>query len=142
MRRKERTKILVHCNQSFLKEWASKISKHEKIETIEKPSHSLTMVKMRESAQNSLFYLCEVLVSEARVECQGKIGIGIIQGTDLASAQYLAIIDAAYQANLEITKELDKALQKEKMIQDYKRQKKASQILKTKVDFETMNIEV
>lgn len=82
MKRKERTKILVHCEKEFLQAWANRFDKEAPYQVLEKPSQSLTMVKMRESAQKSLFYLCEVLISEARVECNGVIGIGMIQGIE------------------------------------------------------------
>lgn len=142
MKRKERTEILVHCDMTFLKEWSSKLNKYAKFITVEKPSHSLTMVKVRESAQNSLFYLCEVLVSESRVMCEGKIGIGIIQGMDLEKAYCLAVIDAAYNANLSLTKKLDEDLMVEKVKLDLQKQKKKSDVMKTKVDFHTMDLEV
>ena len=79
MIRKERTRILVHCEKEFLRQWAEYFKQQNEFHVIEEPKNALTMIRMRESAQNTLFYLGEVLVSETRVECQGVIGIGIIQ---------------------------------------------------------------
>lgn len=140
MKRKERTEILVHCDKSFLKKWSDIFEKQERFEIIEKPSQSLVMVKMRESAQNTLFYLCEVLVSEARVECNGKIGIGIIQGIENKSAYYLAVIDAAYQCEFNEIALFEKELLEEKKKQLIEKHHKVAKVMKTKVNFETMDI--
>lgn len=46
MKRKERTKILVHCEKEFLQAWADRFDKEAPYQVLEKPSQSLTMVKM------------------------------------------------------------------------------------------------
>ena len=112
MKRKERTKILVHCEKEFLQAWADRFDKEAPYQVLEKPSQSLTMVKMRESAQKSLFYLCEVLISEARVECNGVIGIGMIQGIEEEKAYALAVIDAHFVHSFPGVKELEEELRK------------------------------
>lgn len=140
MKRLERTKILVHCEKKFLEEWVEQLQACAQFRVLEEPSNSLTMVKMRESAQHSLFYLCEVLISEARVECCGNIGIGLLQGNDFDKALQLAIIDAAYQANLPIVERLDQALEVEAKHQEKEMAKKAMSIQKTKVHFDTMDV--
>src|SRR5699024_1231073 len=59
-----------------------------------------TMLKMRESAQNSLFYLGEVLVTECKVMLENDIGVGVVIGTEMELAKYLAIIDEAFEAEV------------------------------------------
>lgn len=140
MKRKERTKILVHCDNEFLKTWADRFEKEEKMQMIEEPSNALTMIKMRESAQNSLFYLGEVLVSETRVSCKGKIGIGIVQGNALETSYYLAVIDAGYHAELTIVQEFEKELKLVQEQQSIENQRNIDNILKTRVQFETMEV--
>lgn len=140
MKRKERTEILIHCENSFLDFWVKKLETENQFSLLEEPSHSLTMVKVRESAQYYFFYLCEVLISEAKVRCQDKIGIGMIQGIDLDKAKSLAIIDAAYEAQLPIIAELDEALKEEQERQREQMLLKADQIQKTKVNFEVMDV--
>lgn len=139
MKRLERTKILVNCEKEFLKEWSDIFSKEDKPIMISEPENSLVMVKMRESAQNSLFYLCEVLVSQARVQINDKIGIGLIKGDDLDKAYYLAVIDAAYQNKKDLSA-FDDALRKQQHLQQLKAKINVQNILKTKVSFETMDI--
>lgn len=140
MKRKERTKILVHCEKEFLQAWADRFDKEAPYQVLEKPSQSLTMVKMRESAQKSLFYLCEVLISEARVECNGVIGIGMIQGIEEEKAYALAVIDAAFRAHLPGVKELEEELRKKAKQQEEEMRIRREGIEKTKVNFETMDV--
>lgn len=140
MKRKERTKILVHCDNEFLKTWADKFEKEEPMQMIEEPSNAMTMIKMRESAQNSLFYLGEMLISETRVSCKGKIGIGIVQGNALEASFYLAVIDAGVHAELSIVQEFEKELKLVQDKQNIQKQKHIDKILKTRVQFETMEV--
>lgn len=140
MKRKHRTQILVHCRASFLRKWAKRFEVEAEMTLIEEPATGLTMIKMRESAQNSLFYLGEVEISEARVECKGIIGIGIIQGNELQKAYDLAVIDAAYGAELTGIKEFEKDLEREELRQREERAKEIQSIMKTKVNFETMDV--
>lgn len=140
MIRKERTRILVHCEKEFLKQWAEYFQQQNEFHVIENPKNALTMIRTRESAQNSLFYLGEVLISETRVECRGVIGIGVIQGNELEKSFDLAIIDAAFNAKLQGTEILENELVKQKQIQEEKHREYVNQILKTRVDFKTMDV--
>lgn len=140
MIRKERTRILVHCSKEFLRQWAQYFEQQEQFHVIEEPKNALTMLRMRESAQHSLFYLGEVLVSETRVECRTVIGIGLIQGNELEKSYDLAVIDAACNAALPGVEELEKALAQEKQRQDAAYARHVSGILKTRVKFETMDV--
>ena len=98
------------------------------------------MLKMRENAKQSLFYIGEVAVIEARVEVQGSIGLGVLIGSDSQLAYNLAVIDAAYNANLpEILSWREILLAEEGLIENKIKSKTAS-ILKTKVDFATMDV--
>ena len=100
----------------------------------------MTMLRMRESAQHSLFYLGEVLVSETRVKCRDTIGIGLIQGNELEKSYALAVIDAACNAALDGVDQLEKALTQEKQKQDAAHARHVAGILKTRVNFETMDV--
>ena len=42
------------------------------------------MVKVRESAQRTLFYLGEVLITECKVMINGFLGIGMVKGHEPA----------------------------------------------------------
>jgi len=142
MRRKQRTEILIDCDIEKLEEMAKIIETKHNIEILEEPNSGLIMVKMRESAQKHLFYLGEVFVTECKVMLDGVIGLGIIKGAHKKRANYLAIIDAAYNAKVRETKDLDLMIKEEKLKIDEKKALICKQILKTKVDFETLDEEV
>lgn len=140
MKRKKRTSILIHCDEAQLKYWAENFEQGVTLQVIQPPQRALTMIKMRESAQNTLFYLCEMLVSETRVSCDGVIGIGLIQGDEPEKSEYLAVIDAACNAKHPYVSKFEEELQAvEIRLQEQKQQEIAS-ILKTRVQFETMDV--
>jgi len=140
MKRRRRTEILIQGNPGLAKHFAEKIIKRYPYQEILAPAYGLTMMKMRETAKNSLFYMGEVLITEAKAEVNQQIGIGIVVGMKDELARDLAIIDAAYKAQLPETKEWEEALlQEEQAIQEAKI-KKQDEILKTKVQFETMDV--
>ena len=140
MIRLERTRILVHCSKQFLRQWAEYFEQQEAFRLLEEPKNALTMIRMRESAQHSVFYLGEVLVSETRVECKNVIGIGVIHGNELEKSYDLAVIDAACNAALCGIEALEAALIQEKQRQDAEHARHVAGILKTRVNFETMDV--
>ena len=115
------------------------ISEKYEVKIIEEPNSGLVMTKMREEAQKSLFYLGEVLVTEAKVQISGKLGIGIVRGNETELSYWLAVIDAAYNADLEETKDWQKLLEDEEKRIDEEMRKYNSRVLKTKVNFATMD---
>lgn len=140
MNRKRRCKVLIDGNSKIAEQLAAVIKSNYKINVLDVPNNGLVMVKMRENAKQSLFYIGEVAVIEARVEVQGSIGLGVLIGVDSQLAYNLAIIDAAYNANLpEIISWREILLTEEGLIEKKIKSKTAS-ILKTKVDFETMDV--
>lgn len=142
MKRREQTEILVNCDEVFLKQLSDEVESCHDVRMIDEPGLSLTMVKVRESAQNSLFYLCEVLVSECRVQINNKIGIGIIIGSEFRKAYYLSLIDAAYSVKSPLIEKWEPIIKEEKEKQRIQRIKANSSIMKTKIDFETMDVEI
>lgn len=141
MNRKERTEVLIQMNTNLLRSLAKKIMEQHEVKEIESPSHSLVMIKKREGSRNSLFYLSEVVVSECRVMIDGIIGFGILQGFDLKKSKYLAIIDAAFNANSGLIYKLEKTILVEKEKLEIKKKNEMHAILKTKVSFDTMQVE-
>ena len=140
MNRKRRCKVLIDGNSKIAEQLATVIKSNYKINVLDVPNNGLVMMKMRENAKQSLFYIGEVAVIEARVEVQGSIGLGVLIGSDSKLAYNLAVIDAAYNANLpEILSWRDILLAEEGLIEKKIKSKTAS-ILKTKVNFETMDV--
>jgi len=110
------------------------------IKTIEEPNHGLVMVKMRETAGRSLFYLGEVFITECKVLSNGHLGIGIVKGQAPDLAYRLAIIDAAYNAGLPETKDWTAALSLEEERIKQSQEAFNNKPLKAKVSFQTMDV--
>ena len=140
MNRRKRTKILIDGSRDFSRELVSEIARNYDIHVLSTPQQALTMVKLRETAQKSLFYLGEVLVTETKVQIKNTLGIGIVVGDEEEFSYQLAVIDAAYEANLVETKKWALLFEdEEKRIHENRLIKEAS-ILKTKVNFEMMDV--
>lgn len=140
MTRNKRTYILVECMTDLPKRLCAQIENKYEINVLEAPNNGLVMLKMRENSKRSLFYLGEVLVTECKVEINGVIGLGILNGLDEQKAYQLAVIDAAYNAHLPETDDWTALLQQDlSTIEEYNEQESA-RILQTKVNFETMDV--
>jgi len=142
MNRRVRTEILVKSNLEFLKKLSNLINQNYEINIIEKPNKGLLMMKLRESAQKQLFYIGELLVSEAKVMINNNLGLGIIQGDNLDKAYHLTVIDTAYNSNIKELDEININIKNEEKKLNKKNQIKVNKILKTKVNFETLDEEV
>jgi len=141
MKRKKRTEILISGSTLLAETLAQEILARYEVTVIEEPNDGLVMVKMRETAKKSLFYLGEVLVSECKVQIAGSLGIGIVTGNHPILCRHLAIIDAAYNAELQETKSWEKDLLAEEERITSETMMYSSAVLRTKVDFETMDVE-
>lgn len=140
MNRKRRTEILIRGDRKLSEKIAEEIKEKYDIKSVNEPENGLVMIKMRESAKKQLFYLGEVLVTEAKVYINGNLGMGIVIGNEEKLAHNLAIIDAAYKGQLqEISKWNELLYEEEKKIIEREKNESAK-ILETKVDFTTMNI--
>ncbi|MYL56800.1 phosphonate C-P lyase system protein PhnG [Virgibacillus halodenitrificans] len=140
MKRRRRTEILIQSNLDLAGKLADQIKQTYTYKEIVSPQYGLTMVKMRESAQKSLFYIGEVLVTEAKVEINDHIGIGIVQGMNDDLAMRLAIVDAAYNAKLPETSTWTDTLLKAETEVNHKKAKQQAEQMETKVSFETMDV--
>ena len=139
MKRRKRTEILIKGSPTIAEKLALEIEKSYKVKVIQEPEYCLVMVKMRETAQRSLFYLGEVLATEAKVQILDKIGIGIVNDNKPELSYWLAVIDAAYSAKLSETKAWEDILKQEETKINDEILCKQSKILKTKVNFDTMD---
>lgn len=142
MKRKERTWVLVEDQTTLAEELATQARTLFTVQIRETPRLMLIMNKVRESAQNSLFYSGETLVTRARVTIQEKSGLGIICGENYQKAQDLAVIDAAYeQLSDSVRREWDTAIlrHKETILNELGYQQYL--INQTKVSFEVMEVE-
>lgn len=140
MKRKKRTEILIKGSAGVSAKFAREILSLYDVVTIEESNNSLVMVKARESAQQSLFYLGEVLITECKVLINGSLGIGLVKGYEPLLAYNLAIIDAAYNGKLPETKEWTAVLLEEKERINKEYDTLMNKILKTKVNFANMDV--
>jgi len=136
--RKSRTEILIKGSSEVAKKLCIEIEEKYIVKIIEEPNYGLVMVKIREGAKKTLFYIGEVLVTEAKVLIKGKLGIGIVSGNKTELAYWLGVIDAAYNATLEETKGWEGILKCEGIKIKEEMKKREDKILMTKVNFENM----
>jgi alpha-D-ribose 1-methylphosphonate 5-triphosphate synthase subunit PhnG len=140
MKRRRRTEILINGSQKVVEDMAYCIKDNYQVKVIQEPESGLVMLKVRETSQKSLFYPGEVLVTESKVQIQGRIGIGIVTGDQPELSYNLAVIDAAYEAMLPETNEWKLLLENEEKDIQEQRAAASQSILKTKVNFETMDV--
>lgn len=140
MNRRKRTTILIDGSRSLARELVSEIERNYDIHVLAAPQQALTMVKLRETAKRSLFYLGEVLVTETKVQINNTFGIGIVVGDEEEFSYQLAVIDAAYEANLVETENWTVLFEEEEKQIHKNRALKEASILKTKVNFEMMDV--
>ncbi|MED1605172.1 phosphonate C-P lyase system protein PhnG [Cytobacillus kochii] len=140
MNRKRRTTILVKAGASLAKEMAREVTEHYDVKEIVAPRNGLTMLKVRETAKQSLFYLGEVLMTETMVEIEGSLGKGMVIGLEEEWSRDLAIIDAAYGAKLPIIARWNQLLQAKEEAIINQENKEQAKLMETKVSFETMSI--
>jgi alpha-D-ribose 1-methylphosphonate 5-triphosphate synthase subunit PhnG len=138
MNRKRRTEILINGSSEVAKRLCEEIESRYDVKIVEEPNYGLVMIKMREGAKKSLFYLGEILVTEAKVEVNGKLGIGIVSGNNEMLSYWLAVIDAAYNAEVEEAIGWEEILIYEEINIDEELRKEQAKILMTKVNFDTM----
>ncbi|MHC5249552.1 phosphonate C-P lyase system protein PhnG [Enterococcus sp. LJL90] len=141
MERRIRTKILIEDQEHLIQELADSAQRLFTIEVREAAHLGLLMNPARETAKKSLFYLGETLITRARVEINGVMGLGLISGEEYQKAFDLAVIDAAYP-QLSLT---EKILWDERLLTCQQKNlqrllKKQAHIQQTKVSFETMEV--
>ncbi|MEH7272260.1 phosphonate C-P lyase system protein PhnG [Neobacillus vireti] len=141
MKRRRRTEILINGSQKLVEDMADCIKDNYQVKVIQEPESGLVMMKVRETSQKSLFYPGEVLVTECKVQIEGRIGIGIVTGDQPELSYNLAVIDAAYEALLpETIRWMELLLENEEKAIQEQRAADSHSILKTKVNFETMDV--
>ncbi|MER2057727.1 MAG: phosphonate C-P lyase system protein PhnG [Niallia sp.] len=140
MKRRRRTEILINGSKHLAEKLAKQMDDLYEVKVIQEPENGLVMMKVRETSKKTLFYPGEVLVTECKVQVKDRIGIGIVSGDQPELAHHLAVIDAAFQADLPETYEWVELLEQEEQNILIKRAAENQSILKTKVNFETMDV--
>lgn len=139
MEKKRLFKILSRAESTDVIQLGKKIQNKYPVMVIKKPEKALAMIKMREPVQNSLFYLGEVIISEAAVSIDGTVGRVAAMGDDFDKTLNMAVIDAACNKGVF---EDEKILLEWETKQNELIEKENAMLQKTKVDFHSMDSEV
>jgi alpha-D-ribose 1-methylphosphonate 5-triphosphate synthase subunit PhnG len=95
MDKKRLFKIMTKADPAVIAALAETIQNTYDITVVKEPSKTLAMVRLRESVKSSLFYIGEVIVTEAVVELEGARGIAVSMGDNFDKTLHMAMIDAA-----------------------------------------------
>lgn len=136
MDKRRLSKILVRATSSEVRDISDNLKKNYHPTMVNEPGKTLAMIKLRDPVKNGSFYLGEVIVSEATVEIDGVLGLGVAMGDDEEKVVNMAIIDAAI--NKGIFTEYNRLEQLE-AAQDRLEMKQYAINLKTMVNFESMD---
>lgn len=139
MEKKRLFKILSKADRSEVIRLGREIQNQYSVTVVKKPEKALTMIKMREPVKNSLFYLGEVIITEAVVSIEETLGTAAVMGDDFDKTLYMAIIDAACNKGV---------FKHEKLLLEWERhqnemvEKENAMLHQTKVNFRSMDSEV
>lgn len=138
MEKRRLFKILSKADRDTIIGLANRIrEKHEMI-VVKEPEKALAMIKMREPVKESLFYLGEVIVTEATVSVNGITGTAVAMGDDFEKTCAMAIIDAACNGNFFEEEDVLFALEREQI---RRVEKENAMFMKTMVNFHSMDSE-
>lgn len=138
MDKKRLSKVMTKAAGEIIARLAENIKGQHHIVIIKQPNKTLAMIKLREPVKSSLFYIGEVMVTEAVIELDGVKGMAVTMGDDFEKALNMAIIDGA--CNKGVFKEEHVLLELEKAQLD-REQKENAMHLKTMVSFTSMDQE-
>lgn len=140
MKRKERTQVLVEGDRDLLGSIAREVEQAHDVEVVREPVEELVMLKMRESARRSQFYLGEALMTSCVVRIGEAYGYGMVLGEDREKAFDLAIVDAAYALDdpADDRRAYDERIAEEQERIAAQKRLRNEAVLRTQVDFSTM----
>lgn len=138
MEKRRLFKIMSKADRKRIISLADEIRKENDVIIVKEPEKALTMIKMREPVKESLFYLGEVIVTEATVSINNINGMAVAMGDDYEKTLSMAIIDAACNAKLFEKEALLLELEQEQIS---KEEKENAMFMKTMVNFNSMDSE-
>ena len=147
MRRYERTRALVEGDPLLARSIVCAIEEElgsDAVCVLDEPREEFVMVKVRETAKGSLFYLGEALATSCRVRIGDAVGIGLVMGSNRCRAYELAVIDAAFagEAGAARADRWDTRLREELAAVDAREAVEVARAATTRVDFSTMEVEL
>ena len=139
MEKRRISKILARAGREEVKKLADEIKAAYSPVIVKAPEKSLTMIRLRDPVQECLFYLGEVIVSEAIVDLDGVKGMAVLMGDDFEKVLDMALIDAA--CNKGVFQRYDQLEELERR-QSVQLEKENAMFMKTMVSFQSMDSEV
>ncbi len=139
MEKRRISKILARADKEQVGALADEIKTEYSPVIVKAPEKSLAMIRMREPVRESLFYLGEVIVSEAIVDLDGAKGVAVLMGDDFEKVLNMAVIDAACNKGVFRRYDLLEAWEKEQAV---RLEKENALFMQTKVSFRSMDSEV
>lgn len=143
--RSEWTRALVEGDPALVRDLASEIEGLQgedagDIEMVDEPREELVMVQVRETAQGTLFYLGEALMTSCRVRVGGATGRGMLLGSNSRRAYELALADAMFSHAEDdpLAVRWERVLRDELGRIDAREAQAARRVARTEVDFSTM----
>lgn len=140
MNRRQWTELIIEYGSHQIEDYLPIILEKYSIEEIIPPHLGLVMIKQRETAKQSLFYIGEILVTETKVRYGDKIGLGLVKGDKPALSRALAIFDLAYVCQWPEWQQVETWLEELSSVKLEERDRQTKRIMQTKVDFSTMNV--
>lgn len=138
MEKRRLFKIMSKADRNEMINLAEEIKKVYDVVVVKEPEKALAMIKMREPVKESIFYLGEVIVTEATVSVNGVNGTAVTMGDDYEKTISMAIVDAAYNGSLFEKEQLLLEWEKEQVC---KEEKENAMFMKTMVNFNSMDSE-
>lgn len=139
MEKKRISKILARATEEQVRKLADEVKINHSPVIIKAPEKSLTMIRMRDPVQESLFYLGEVIVSEAIVDLEGTKGVAVLMGDHFEKVLDMAVIDAACNKGIFQRYDYLEQLEQEQIRQ---LEKENALFMQTMVSFHSMDSEV
>ena len=141
MKRYERTRALVEGDPALARAIVCEVERdgaQGAVAVLDEPREELVMVQARETAQGSLFFLGEALMTSCRVRVGDAVGLGLVLGSDRCRAYELAVVDAVFSG---AAGDAWASLRAELARVEARDQREARRTAATKVDFSTMKVE-
>ena len=138
MEKKRLFRIMAKADRKIVMSLAEKIKNQHEVLIVKAPEKALAMVKMREPVKESLFYMGEVIVTEATVSVDGTNGMAVTMGDDFDKTLAMAVIDGACNGGVFEDMETLLKLEKEQIDRE---EKENSMFHETMVNFHSMDSE-
>ncbi len=138
-----RSEVLAEAPLEELVQWVGQIEEVAEVTVMKKPELGLVMMRVKESVEEQMFNLGELLITECTVSVDGDLGFSAILGQHEQKGKALAIIDAVLHSPsikwVDIKIEIEKWLEVKRHQQEFEKKKQFVMMNRTKVNFDVMD---